>query len=63
MKTPTSDVRRLEKGNSEDDSADNKQKANDTLRYVCAFELLQSLEIFTEPTILFKLSKTCGSAE
>lgn len=63
MTIPTSDIRRLEKGNSKDDSTDDKQKANDTLRYVCAFELLQSLEIFTEPTILFKLSKTCGPAE
>ena len=52
-KTLTSDVRRLEKGNSKNDGADNKQKPDDTLGYISAFELLKFLEVPTEPMILY----------
>ena len=52
-KALTSDVRRLEKGNSKNDGADNKQKPDDALGYISAFELLKFLEVPTEPMILY----------
>ncbi len=52
-KTLTSDVRRLEKSNSENDGADDKQKTDNTLGYISAFELLKFLEVPTEPMILY----------
>ncbi len=52
-KTLTSDVRRLEKSNSKNDGADDKQKSDNTLGYIGAFELLKFLEVPTEPMILY----------